>query len=230
MTLMNMRARAPDQDLQARETEYACSRAMAMVSGEVECSSGKPAFQILEYFLSKGVLNASKIMAIAQRNQNTQFIEHFHEDSPLGEISFPSEQSEPEWTSQVQRFISDILSWMEYPDTAAIAGHLLSLFTKSLQSCPQENAIDTQSWLSICMDLIKKSLNEHPNWLDPVRNHVLPDLFKLLPKDTLMLLQEMPLLELSQGDVAKLSDAEIEMCMLSVETAEKFGFLPNLGT
>ena len=229
LTLMSLRSKNPDQGVQICETEYASRKAVELISDEVECSSAKPAFQVLEHFLSKAILTASEIVTLVMGDQSTRTIQRSQTVTYSTHDVFPPEKSDPVWASQVRRFISDILSWIRYPDTAAAAGRLISILVKSLQSGSHEDTNDATSQLSMCMDLVKKALKEHPDLLNAIRNHVLPGLFRLEPKDTLGLLQSMPLFELSQGNIGKLSDADIEVCLVSVEVAEGFGFLPNLG-
>ena len=230
LTLMHMRSQNLDQKTRASEAKYASSKAIGIITCGVGCSSGRPAFQILEYFLSRGIITAPEALSLIKDDQSTRQSRHapkaFHEGSnadPLG-------KSDPAWAHQVQRFISDILSWIHYPDTAAAAGRLLSVFLTSLQPFSQEHTLNKVSGLSMCINIVKQTLKKHPNWFEPMRNHVMPTLFATQPNDTLALLQSLPLLELSEGNVDKLSDADIEICMLSVEVAEDFAIPPRIGT
>ena len=230
LTLMHMRSQNLDQRTRACETKYASSKAIDIITCGVGCSSGKPAFQILEHFLSKGVITALQALSLVKDAQSTPQSRHspkaFHE----GPNADPLGKSDPAWAHQVQRFISDILSWVHYPDTAAAAGRLLSVFLTSLQRFPQEHALNKGSGLSLCIDIVKQTLKEHPDWFEPMKNYVMPTLFATQPHDTLALLQSMPLLELIEGNIGKLSDADIEICMLLVEVAEDSSIPPNIGT
>jgi len=229
LALMNIRARNPDEGVRAAAKQFASRRTIDLIIRAVECSWGKPAFQILEYFLSKAILNASEIVnlvAVYSASRTPQRIPaSSHSKSNIDKKqAFSSTEA-----SSAQEFISRILSWMRYPDTASAAGRFISIFVKSLQAHSGEIAIDVGSELSICMDPIKQALKEQPDLLNAIRKHVLPDLFRLQPKDTLVFIRSMPLLDLSQGNTGRLSDADIEMCMLSVEVIGDIRSCPGFG-
>lgn len=229
LTIMNIRAKTPDEGVRAAAKQFASMRAIDLIISAVECSWGKPALQVLEYLLSKAILKASDIVDLVaaysdartpqQTPASSQSRLNVDESQALGSTGI----------SSVQEFILRVLSWLRYPDTASAAGRLISVFVKSLQDHSGDVAINVASGLSICIDPIKQALKQQPELLNAIRKHVLPDLFRLQPKDTLVFVQSMPLLELSQGDTSKLSDAEIEMCMLSVEIISDIGSCPDLG-
>ena len=230
LTLMHMRSQNPDQKARACETEYASSKAIDIITCGVACSSGKPAFQILEHFLSKGTITALEALSLIKDDQSIPQSRHSSKAFHGGSNADPLGRSDPAWANQMQSFISDILSWIHYPDTAAAAGRLLSTFLTSLQLFPQEHALNKGSGLSMCIDIAKQTLKEHADWFEPMKSYVIPGLFATQPHGTLALLQSMPLLELSEGSVGKLSDADIEICMLSVEVAEALAIPPSVGT
>ena len=229
LTLMSVRDKTPDSAIREREKLYACSQAVAMVTGNVECSSGKPAFQVLEYLFSRKVMSSLEMMSLISDDQLTQTTQYPLNTGLIEDNSDPSNEDDYDWTPQVRKFILDVLSWVDYPDTAAIVGRVVGLFVESFQSTLGEGGIDRRSGLSICMGRIKQSIREHPERLDPFRNHVLPDLFRLRLDDLIDFFQEMPLDKLSKGDAGKLSAADVDICMLSVEVAEKSGVLPKWG-
>lgn len=229
MTLMNIRAKIPDEGVRDAAKQFASMRAIELIISAVECSWGKPAFQVLEYLLSKAILKASDIvdLVVAYSDARTPLrvpaSSHSKVDIDCSQ-AFSSTS-----ISSVQEFISRVLSWIRYPDTASAAGRLISIFVKSLQDSSGDIAINVASGFSICIDPIRKALKQQPELLNAIRKHVLPDLFRLQPKDTLVFVQSMPLLELSQGDTGELSDADIEMCILSVEVVGDIGSCPDFG-
>jgi len=229
LTLMNIRAKNPDQGVKAAAKQFALIRTIDLIISAAECSWGKPAFQILEYLLSKAIVKASEIanlVAVYSASRTTQRIPA----SSYSKSNIDKSQAfGSTGASSVEEFISRVLSWIRYPDTASAAGRLISIFVKSLQSYSGEVAIDVGSELSICMAPIKQALMEQPDLLNAIRKHVLPDLFRLQPKDTSFLIQSMPLLKLSQGDIGRLSDADIEMCLLSMEVIGEIRSFPGFG-
>ena len=229
LTLMNIRAMNPDESVRAAAKQLASKRTIDLIIREAECSWGKPAFQILEYFLSKAILKASEIVDLVAVYSGSRIPQRIpassHSKSNIGE----SQACNATKALAAQEFISRILSWIRYPDTASAAGRLISIFVKSLQAHSKELAIDVGSELSICMDPIKKALKEQPDLLNAIRKHVLPDLFQLQSKDTLAFIQSMPLQDLSQGNTSRLSDADIEMYLLSVEVIGDIRSCPGFG-
>lgn len=229
LTLMNIWARNPDESVRAGAKQFASKRTIDLIIRAAECSWGKPAFQVLEYLLSKTILKASEIVDLVAVDSGSRSPRRIpvssQGNSDIGKLQ-PFDATE---ALSAQEFISCILSWVRYPDTASAAGRLISIFVKSLQANSEEFAIDVGSTLSICMDPIKKALKEEPDLLNPIKKHVLPFLFQLQPKDTLAFIQSMPLQDLSQGNTGRLSDADIEMCLLSVEVIGDIKSCPGLG-
>lgn len=214
-TLTNLLSKQPDPAAQAPLKEHAVTSAVAIIIDRNDFSLVKPAFQVLEHFLHKGVIVSFDIIREVGRictdgtESGTINVRISREES--GELN-PESLSSIEILSLTEAFTLRVFEWLKYPDIAPIAGRLLQSFFKHSQGskfsdCQTENKAPL--WVAPLRDF----LENEPSLFETCEAHVLPGLLDLSFDDTLTFLETLPVQALQEGSAESLTLLEIQLCL-----------------
>lgn len=177
----------------------------------------KPAIQVIEHFLSTGLINATEIAHIKKPEEL--------ELSRMGSIETNGQDhgtQQDKINQSVQKFASSVLEWVQYPDCAAAVGRFMPTFFKSPELEKSYDAVSilkhsvTPLWISP----VKQALERHEELLDVFEIHILPGLFRLGPADIEAFLKKLPFQGIQSGDIGSSSVSDIHLCLLVAKTAE----------
>lgn len=214
-TLTKLLSKQPDPAVQLSLKEHAVTSTIAMITGQNDFSLVKPAFQVLEHFLHKGVIGSFDIIREVARictigtESNTFNVRISREES--GELN-PESLSSIQTLTLTEAFALRVFEWLKYPDIAPIAGRLLQSFFKHSQDskisdCPPNNKAPL--WVAP----LREFVDNEPSLFETCEAHVLPGLLDLSFDDTLAFLETLPVQSLQKGNVESLTLHEIQLCL-----------------
>ena len=190
-------------------------------------ASIKPAIQVLEHFLSTGLISAAEIAQVRSAEQLGLFRAEATKndgqdlDTQQGQIN-----------QSVQDFALKLLEWIKYPDCAPAVGRFLPVLFKSLIESQSDDAGRTSNdaatplWISPT----KQSLERYQELLDVFEIHILPGLLCLGSADVEAFLRLLPFESLQRGNIGSTSISDIQLCLLVAKTAGGPSLRNNFGT
>jgi hypothetical protein len=173
----------------------------------------KPAFKVLECFLSKSTISVTELLAT-------------HADSTFFKSSSGSHAQGTTHTTPRDSFVSAIFDWMSLPDTAPGAGKLLVTFFLVLRKHHLESALDDPDiHTTLWQRWILFGLAKHPECLENVKNYLFPPLFKIDRDGSLdflrCLAQEADFQHLENQNL----DAQTFLFLSAIEAGKKSGLV-----
>ena len=180
-------------------------------------ASIKPAIQVLEHFLSTGLISAAEIAQVRLPEQLGLFRT---EATKIDGQNLSTQQGQI--NQSVQEFALSLLEWIKYPDCAPAVGRFLPVLFKSLQESQKEDAerdsdnAATPLWISP----LQQSLVRYQDLLDVFETHILPGLLRLGFADVEAFLRLLPFESLQRGNIGSTSIADIQLCLLVAKTAD----------
>lgn len=179
-------------------------------------ASIKPAIQVLEHFLSTGLISAAEIAQVRSPEQ-------------LGLIRTEATETDgqnlnrqqAQINQSVQDFALSLLEWIKYPDCAPAVGRFLPVLFKSLEESQSDDAGRTSNdattpvWISP----MKQSLERCQDLLDVFEIHILPGLLRLGSADVEAFMRLLPFESLQRGNIGSTSISDIQLCLLVAKTA-----------
>ncbi|KAL8937107.1 MAG: hypothetical protein Q9211_003859 [Gyalolechia sp. 1 TL-2023] len=190
-------------------------RAWQSISAQQEINAVKPFLQALQLFLSKSLIQPRDILgAVSQLplGQNQLEIADLRGyDASLDSFSV----SQCFQYSHV--FLCKALAWVRYPDTARIAGRVVSTFCCSMRTCWsscstfEHTGYDDQPlWLSA----FRSFLRSHPHRFDLLATHVLPEILRQDREGTETYLQKLQAQKVHSIMGCDLEDLQINLFLL----------------
>ena len=195
-----------------------------------EIASIKPAIQVLEHFLSTGLISAAEIAQVRWPEQ-------------LGLLRTEATKSDcqnlntqqGQINQSVQDFALSVLEWIRYPDCAPAVGRFLPVLFKSLEESQSGDAGRTSNNAAIPLWIfpVKQNLERYQDLLDVFEIHILPGLLRLGSADVEAFLMLLPFESIQRGNIGSISISDIQLCLLVAKTAddpslrEHFGFRQN---
>ena len=179
-------------------------------------ASIKPAIQVLEHFLSTGLISAAEIAQVRWPEQlglvrtEATKIDGQNLNRQQGQIN-----------QSVQDFALSLLEWIKYPDCAPAIGRFLPVLFKSLEESQSDdagrtsNGATTPLWISP----MSQSLERYQDLLDVFETHILPGLLRLGSADVEAFTKLLPFESLQRGNIGSTSISDIQLCLLVAKTA-----------
>lgn len=177
----------------------------------------KPAIQVLEHFLSSGLIDATEITQIKRPEELGLFrVKSMEKDNQN------LETHQQQINQSVQKFALSVLEWMQYPDCAPAVGRFLPLFFKSFEESQNDDAVRTSEGgaIPLWISPVKRTLEQYQGLLEVFEIHILPGLFRLGPTDVKAFLDTLPFESIQRGNIGFSSISAIQLCLLVAKTAE----------
>lgn len=190
-----------------------------MICEQGDYSSVKPALQVLEHFLNKGIIEYCDIVdQMAQRRgfQTGSYPANISREQQLFE---PLPLSRTESVGLTEAFTTHVLNWSKYPDIAPLAGRLLYSFFKSFRGFPTEDG-DTRHLeyvFPLWVTPIKEAIKREPFILEICETHILPSLLALNSTDTTAFLDTLPVQDLRDRKSGSHTIFEIQLCLSTLK-------------
>ena len=229
LTLTNVWTKNPIEAVRHFLLRNVVSTTVAIICNYHEVPSIKPAFQVLEHFISKSIVCASEIVLhLARTSTSLERREPPVQELDSYSLAFISQQVQ---ISIIERFVSAVLAWVRYPDIAPIGGRLLVAFFKSLQACfARQNEV---SFLEKIVPLWVKPviglLDQEPSLIESFEYHILPGLLALSNPGELPFLNKALLHDLRNGNAEKYSTVEIQCCLLALKLCRQMTNIKSYG-
>lgn len=214
-TLTKLLSKQPDPAVQLSLKEHAVTSTIAMITDQNDFSLVKPAFQVLEHFLHKGVIVPFDIIREVARictigtETNIFNVRILREES--GELN-PASLSSIQTLNLTEAFALRVFEWLKYPDIAPIAGRLLQSFFKHSQDS-KISGCPPKSKAPLWDAPLREFIDNEPSLFETCEAHVLPGLLDLSFDDTLAFLETLPVHALQEGNVESLTVLEIQLCL-----------------
>ena len=177
----------------------------------------KPAIQVLEHFLSRGLIYATEVAQVEKPEDFGRFrMMSMKSDNQNSDI-------EQEKVNQsVQTFAIRVLEWMRYPDCAPAVGRFLPAFFKSLEENHSDGAVHTSKdgGIPLWIKPLKETLEQHQGLLEVFEIHILPGLLLLGPRDIKSFLKTLPFDSIQSGNTGLDSVSDIQLCLLVAKIAK----------
>ena len=180
-------------------------------------ASIKPAIQILEHFLSTGLLSAAEIAQVRWPEQLGLFRT---EATKTDGQNINTQQRQI--NQSVQDFALSVLEWIRYPDCAPAVGRFLPLLFKSLEESQSGDAGGTSNDVAkpLWIPPMKQALERFQDLLDVLEIHILPGLLRLGSADVETFLMMLPFESIQRGDIGSTSISDVQLCLLVAKTAD----------
>ena len=214
LSLVRILQKNPREEARRAQTEYATRRSLAMITDRTESTSVKPALQALECFLTKALISGSDILRAraainVQSNQSSS-------DNSTGE---PVDLSMSSWSSLGQELISEIFTWVCFPDVAASAGKLVATFIKSLFTLQEGYQMHPVGGLPMWVTPLRHFLGDQPQMIEAVGDYVLPELLSVDSDDTRNFMGTLPFASLHDGTTGNVTESDIILCLITANLA-----------
>ena len=214
-------AKNPSQPVKKELVAYVCSRTWENIcTHEDQTIFVKPALQALRHFMSKSIVHAQDIVLALPRSERggdgQDRLRRTTGQFPVLD-SIPNSQC----INYSQDFLCKTLCWLRHPDTAPIAGRVISIFCRSLRlwsSAWVEAAVAPDSeplWWSI----LKSSLKKETSLIDLFASHVLPEISHQDREGVIDLANKLQLLHqgLDHNSRLKPEDLRINLIILGIK-------------
>ena len=184
-------------------------------------ASIKPAIQVLEHFLSTGLISTAEIAQVRWPEQLGLFRT---EATKMDGQNLNTRQGQI--NQSVQDFALSVLVWIKYPDCAPAVGRFLPVLFKSLEESQSGDVgrtskdATTPLWISP----VKQTLERYQDLLEVFEIHILPGLLHLGSADVEAFLMLLPFKSIQRGNIGSTSVSDIQLCLLVAKTADD----PNL--
>ena len=180
-------------------------------------ASIKPAIQVLEHFLSTGLISTAEIAQVRWPEQLGLFRA---EATKMDGQNLNTRQGQI--NQSVQDFALSVLVWIKYPDCAPAVGRFLPVLFKSLEESQSGDVgrtskdATTPLWISP----VKQTLERYQDLLEVFEIHILPGLLHLGSADVEAFLMLLPFESIQRGNIGSTSVSDIQLCLLVAKTAD----------
>ena len=180
------------------------SRCMEHIYGHEDMSCVKSSMLVLDMFISKRMVDPAFLVDPSLIKESICL---------KAEVDTPCESSPGKL---VDYFISNVLRWARHMDIVPSARRLLVSFaraTLALSSFPM--SVDhAQGAMPVWVLPVQRMIDEYPDMLEVLEQHIIPDLLRVDPIATSKFLQELPLEELLCGNSGMVPEKDIRFCLL----------------
>ena len=226
LTLTNLVSKHPvsiDRDLLLGISICTTTRA---IRKQDDFASIKPAIQVLEHFLSTGLIGAAEIAQIKRPEE----LGLSRTKSSRTDSQNPHTQQE-QINQSVQKFAFSVLEWIQYPDCAPAVGRFLPVFFKALEESHGDDAVraSKDGFAPLWISPVKRALECHQELWDVFETHILPGLLRQGPADVEAFLKILPFEKIQCGSIGSSTVSDIRLCLLVAKTAEDSGLRIYLG-
>ena len=219
LSLVRVLVANPDEETRSAQKVYAIRSTLATIFNQRESLSAKPAFQVLEYFMAKAVINVpnilSGIVAWNKADVRSNFCQRGFELPDACELPMAS------WMTLGQEFVSNVLAWICYPDTAAAAGKLVTVFVKSTLKLHQRQADNSGNGMDLWDKPLRRLLRDQPELLDSIGIHLLPELLSINIDDSRRFLRSLPVKQLQDGEIGDIADLDIKLSLMAIDVVAR---------
>ena len=209
----------------------AVSKCLALIYLSAESPSVKAAMHVLEIFLSKKVITFSSLLDLAPQCDGLVDAGPYL-PRPTGLKSYDISSSPKTLPRKaVEGFVYKILQWIHHADAASAAGRLLFCSFESLKDMDNQDQSGNrvEAGLPLWAAPIQQVLKDHPNLMEAIQHHVLPDLLRLDHSDTGKLIRNLPLKALQSGKFGHLEEESILLCLVVIRLIQSSDFLKHPG-
>lgn len=191
-----------------------------MIYEQQDYSSVKSAFQVLDHFLGKSIVEYSDIVVqVAQREEFQKGPGHTNISREGLHLRDSYGLSPVELVGLIEGFTSQVLNWLKYPDIAPLVGRLLALFFKSVRGLQTQSG-DTKRLehkLPLWVTPIKEAIKKEPFVLEICETHILPSLLALDATDTASFLDTLPVKDLREGNAGSHTVVDVQLCLSTLK-------------
>ena len=218
MTLVKLLVKNPDRDAVSSLQELVLSRSLAIIKEQKERTCVKPAMQILEIFLNRAILDASRIVRVLPRGnpRGDAELNITTTCKSQGKISGPCSHR-----CLVEDLVRDVLHWIQYDDIAATSGRLLVSFLKSFHSL--ESMRQQSPYIPLWAGPLKQVIRETPETIEAVEHHIIPGLLRLDAADSHAFLNGLPLERMKNGNYGGLVEEDIRLVLITINILKESG-------
>ena len=220
-SLVSFLEKNPNEEIKSAQKEYVTRRTVAMIIDKIEISSVKPAFQALEYFLTKSLIDPLDLLLELAAQTKVQADVDSGSILPAPTTSTLRNMSESNQRTLEKAFVLAIFAWICYPDVAAAAGRLIAIFVKSLSSSNRECHTTSESEMPLWFKPLQGILRAQPELLETIGNHVLPELLSISDKTTIAFLHTLPMTSVCDGRTDEITDSDIVLKLMTIGIVAK---------
>ena len=239
MTLGQMLSQNSDQVRKGEIYTHLSSRLSSIIFDQDAHSRVKPAFQALDYFLSKDLLPLSELLEFTKLasgvDKPVQVVLHnlasvASANCPSGPVRRKPAVIVADLVLAASLFVSRCLQWIGYPDVAPAVGKTIVVFYDHIRQQPENDNFyyiqngRTPIWVQPVID----SVEQYPETLDAFRQHLFPELFALRVSDIKSLLDTLGLDDFLGGALPD-SMAKAQFLFSVLQVAKSLGYVRDIG-
>lgn len=205
----------PDKEVSKVFKSDALTRLVAIVRHQSAQPLVKPAFKVLDYFLTKGTVSVSELFIAYGKSYGGESASY------TSEAAVASKNWGP--------FVQDVFEWMSLPDTASSAGKLLVSLFGAIKKASAQSPVAGESQAAYWQQLIQEGLAKYPDSLDNVKNYLFLDLFKADKSGSLEFLRSLSHGNFSDLEIEEESDSQAALLLSAMEVGKKVGLVDDDG-
>lgn len=205
----------PTRDISARFKSDALARLVSIVRHQSAQPLVKPAFKVLDYFLTKGTVSVHELYVAYGKSRGDAVAAYTPEAAVAGKNWGP--------------FVQDVFEWMILPDTASSAGKLLVSLFGAIKKASADKLITGESQAAYWQQLIQEGLAKYPDSLDNIKNYLFLDLFKVDKSGSLEFLRSLAHGNFSDLESEEQYDSQAALLLSAMEVGKKVGLVDDAG-
>lgn len=210
----------PSKEISAVFKKDALARLVAIIRHQSAQPLVKPAFKVLDYFLTKGTVSVSELFIAYGKSYGGQ-------STGVVATSYSAEAAVAgkNWGP----FVQDVFEWMTLPDTASSAGKLLVSLFGAIKKASAKGPVAGESQAAYWQQLIQEGLAKYPDSLNNVKNYLFLDLFKVDKSGSLEFLRSLSDGTLFEAENYEQSDSQAALLLSAMEVGKKVGLVDDAG-
>jgi hypothetical protein len=206
-------SRNPDDAIAKAVKTEILQRLVSIINQDSAHSFAKPAFKVLECFLSKGTVSLMELIAA-------------HKESHYVSTSISLLPEQARGAARADSSVSAVFEWMSFPETSPGAGKLLvTLFSLLRKETPVIFFQGTQSFTALWQRWIYNGLAKNPDSLENIKNYLFPPLFKMDRTGSIEFLKDLAQGHNFQNIESQDRDANVFLLLSVMEVGKKFGLV-----
>lgn len=210
-------ARNPNQQTSEAVKKAVLERTLSIIAHQNAQSLVKPAFKVLECFLSKNTISPKEVLVA--------FEARVYRVSVSDQPSTGSAHEEL-WDT----FILGVFDWMVLPDISPGAGKFLVTLFKAMKPAAESSDGHQADYSTLWQRWIRKGLAKYPQAFENVKNYLFPPLFKIDRPGSLAFLESLN----QQRAIPNLQSQEVDahalLQLAAMDVGKKAGLVEEPST
>ena len=200
------------------------------ISSDGDMSCVKAAMSLVTIFIQKHVISVKLLLSSESTMCPQTAIEN---QIMLSRPDADMQQSSRSFSSILSGFISRLMGWMRHAETGPAAGRLILALVGCIDDATNLDdslaSASTSSCVAVWVEPVLNAVHQRPELLEKLEQHLLPELLRMNLSHTEELLRILPIEELCRGNIGRLNEEDLRLCLVVIRVVEELGATTLLG-